>query len=177
MADVKCTICGKKFDKDIIQAVITKKYEKRKLYAHLSCCPQDHSYELVPLNKKKIEKQKYDKNLEELKHYIMKLYDEDYVYPRILNQIDKFKQKGFTPYGILMTLKYAYEIKNMDLDKARGGIGIVEYLYKDAHDYWITVETANKNNKNIKFDDKIVKVNIKYITPMQEQMKLFNMEE
>lgn len=170
---VICSICKEKFDRDLIQAVKTGK----RRYAHLSCCSQDHNYELVPLNENAIEQKKKDKDLAVLEEYIKSLFKDDWIYPRIKKQINKYvKEMGFTYYGILMALKYAYEIKQMDLEKAHGGIGIIEWIYKDSCQYWDLVEQSKESNKQVKLTNESNIVTVKYQEPQQMKIKLFDLE-
>lgn len=61
---------------------------------------------------------------------------------RLNAQITQFLKKGLTYQGIYLTLKYWYQIKRNDVDKANGGIGIVPYVYDDAKKYWNSVEPS-----------------------------------
>lgn len=92
-------------------------------------------------------------------------------------QINKYvKEMGFTYYGILMALKYAYEIKQMDLEKAHGGIGIIEWIYKDSCQYWDLVEQSKESNKQVKLTNESNIVTVKYQEPQQMKIKLFDLE-
>lgn len=46
------------------------------------------------------------------------------------------KKRGYTAKGIYFTIRYFYEVKKGDGEKANGGIGIVPFIYKDAANYW-----------------------------------------
>ena len=107
-------------------------------YAHTECAI------LHETNKTKEETDK--ENLEE---YIKKLFSLDFISPRIAKQLKTFREEYKYGYsGILKTLKYYYEIKNGDIEKANQGIGIVPYLYLEAYNYYKTIEDANKKNNN-----------------------------
>ena len=56
-------------------------------------------------------------------------------------------ENNYTYSGILKTLKYWFEIKKGDLEKANGGIGIVPYVYDDAFLYWRGIWEAREKNK------------------------------
>ena len=62
-------------------------------------------------------------------------------------QWDNYLQQGKRAKGIYLTLRYFYDIKKGDKNKANGGIGIVEYVYDEAGKYW--VEQQEKNEKII----------------------------
>ncbi len=53
------------------------------------------------------------------------------------SQRKKFiRENKCTNKGIYFTLKYFYEVKKNPWDKGHGGIGIVQYTYKEATEYW-----------------------------------------
>lgn len=45
-------------------------------------------------------------------------------------------------------LKYFYELKGNDIKKANGGIGIIPYVYSQAHDYYYSLWEAKQKNEN-----------------------------
>lgn len=56
------------------------------------------------------------------------------------------KDYNYTYSGILKTLIYFYNIQKNDISKSNGGIGIVPYVYQQAHDYYKELwETQQKN--------------------------------
>lgn len=52
--------------------------------------------------------------------------------------------KKMTPKGIYFALKYYYEVAHGDKEKAQGGIGIVQNIYRDAAQYWTDLETRKE---------------------------------
>lgn len=50
---------------------------------------------------------------------------------------------------MLQTLKYFYEVKGGDPEKAHETISIVPYCYKRAHDYYYDIWLAHQQNKDI----------------------------
>ena len=60
-------------------------------------------------------------------------------YVRWGQQISKFRREGYTDVGILLTLKYWFEIKQGDIAKANGGMGIVPFIYQDAQRYYHSI--------------------------------------
>ena len=130
---VICSKCGKRFDRDKIQAV--KSGARR--YAHYDCDP---SGEIVPLPQK-------DPDLIQLEDYIQKLLGEDYNPARVKKQIkDYVEEYNYTYSGILKSLVYFYEVKGNSKDKANGGIGIVPFVYKDAYNYYYDLFVAQNSN-------------------------------
>lgn len=95
----------------------------------------------------------------------MQLFGTEYVNPRIQTQIRKYiSENGFTYAGILMALKYFYEVRHGDIEKAHGGIGIVEYVYQDARNYYYDIWQAQQVNKGKQIDLYIPANNVKEIT-------------
>lgn len=135
--NVKCTVCGKVFDRDRIQAV--KSGARR--YAHYMCFPEG---ELVPLPNP------VDKDLVKLEEYIANLLGNSYNPARVKKQIKEFKtQYDYTYSGMLKTLIWFYEIKGNSKDKAQGGIGIIPFVYKDALNYYYSLYLAQLANESI----------------------------
>ena len=131
---VKCPYCQNMFDRDKVPFVQLP----NKRYAHTSCYNQEQS---------RLVKEDLDKMA--LESYIKKLFELDYVNPRILRQIKDFQENYHYSYnGIRQTLIYYFEIKKGDLSKANGGIGIVPYVYEEAKKYYEALYIAKEKNKN-----------------------------
>lgn len=129
---VKCYYCGKQFDRDKEEWV--KVTSNR--YAHKNCAISTEEI---------INQEEKDKH--ELEEYIIKLFNLDFVEPRIQKQIAKYREEyNYTYSGILKSLKYFYEIKGNSIEKANGGIGIVPYVYKRAFDYYYALWQAQQKN-------------------------------
>ena len=61
----------------------------------------------------------------------------------------RYKEElNFTYSGILNTLRYCYEVKGNSIEKANNSIGIVEYQYQNAYNYYYSIWLANQNNKD-----------------------------
>lgn len=136
---VKCPICGQTFNRDVEECV---PYGARR-YAHKSCSEEGPPPQ--PKVKKKVVK---NPDEEELKEYIKKLFNLNYVPPRAQKQINQYvKEYNFTYSGMRKCLYYFYEIKKNDIEKAHQGIGILPYIWQEAYDYFYQLETANKQNE------------------------------
>lgn len=144
--NVICKICGKTFDRDKISCALVS----ARRYAHLEC----------------IEKQKgvlSDKD--KLETYIKELFHIAYVSPKIQKQINNYvEQYKFTYSGILKTLIYYFEIRNGDISKANGGIGIVGYVYEEAKNYYRKIAEANNKNLDIQINNNDLEI---VITPKE----------
>ena len=133
---VKCSVCGKQFDRDKIQAV--KSGARR--YAHYSCKPDGEKVDLPQV----------DEDLLKLTNYAEQLLGKDYNAARVKKQIKDFKEEyNYSYSGMLKSLVYFYEIKGNSKEKANGGIGIVPFIYKDAYNYYLALFNANQANQNI----------------------------
>ncbi len=146
---VTCPICNKKFDRDKVECV-----KEGRRYLHVEC---------AQTTEERLSKE--EKNKLALNQYIMQLFGTEYVNPKIQAQIkDYVTNKGFTYNGILMSLKYFYEIKHGDIEKAHGRISIVEYIYQDAKNYYYDIWQAQQVNKGKQIDLYIPANNVKEIT-------------
>lgn len=119
--NVICLYCKKQFDADIEPFIKPNKTR----YAHVDCHEKASS-----------EKSQEDKDREALEEYIKHLFNTDIIDVKIRRQIKQYlTEYNYTYSGILFTLKYAFEIKHNDIEKANGGIGIVPWLYQEAFRY------------------------------------------
>lgn len=133
---VICSVCGKRFDRDSEQAV--KSGGRR--YAHYKCKPDG---ELVPLPAKQ-----ENEDLVKLKEYITKKYGDKARWPLINKQIKDFTAKGYSLSGILKSLVWFYDIKGNTVDNSNGGIGICDYCYQDAYNYYYNLFLAQTRNED-----------------------------
>lgn len=189
---VICCICGKRFDRDKIQAV---RLSARR-YAHYECS-QDG--ELVPLQKtsipsppknaleekikvKSVEQQpsaesEENKDLRKLTDYIEHLYGKGNVnWPLVMKQVQRFKTDyGYSYSGMLKSLIYFYEIKNNHAELSRG-VGIIPYTYKDAYNYYYSLFVAQSQNEQKNFEQITSKVREIVIKPpkIEKKQKMFN---
>ena len=147
-----CAICGKRFDRDKVQAV---RHNGRR-YSHAACEPDNK--DLVPL----VVKNEGDEKIAQLKGYINQIYGEKANWPLIMRQIKKFtSENGFSISGILKSLVWFYEVKHNKVNDSNGGIGIVEYCYKDAYNYYLAIYKANEANKDKQINTTVKEITIK----------------
>jgi hypothetical protein len=163
---VICPYCNEKFDRD--KQPFTMVGSRR--YAHPDCAT------MAELKKSQEEKDK-----QVLDEYIMKLFNLEYVEPKIRKYINKFvTEYKYTYSGIYKTLVYFYEIKGNSLDKANGNIGIVPYTYAEAYAYYYALDQAKKKNAEINISAYQPKVKVVSIQRPQRKIKkrkLFNFLE
>lgn len=150
-AYVKCYYCGEKFDRNSVDFV--KPTSNR--YAHISC----HEKAQYEMPKKVVKERKIEPDLLQLENYIKKLFNYTELPERVVRQIAKFRSSlGYSCNGILKSLIYFYEVKNNDLSKSNGGIGIVPYVYEDAYAYYYEIFCNSQQNKHIEEKDMEYKV-------------------
>lgn len=136
---VKCFYCGKTFDRDREPYVAVP--DKAKRYAHKQC--YQNTIELD-------EQTKRDKEI--LENYIKELFNWDTLPEKVVKQLKAYMTdttKNYTYSGIYKTLKYHYEIKHGQIEKANGGIGIVPYVYEEAKRYWYNIWLTRERNKEL----------------------------
>jgi hypothetical protein len=132
---VICPYCKLKFDADKEEYI--KPNSQR--YAHKKC------YEEACANQKKEETDR-DKVIE----YIRQLFGNQNINPRVWKQLKQYTEEyHYTYKGILNALIYAFEVRKNDVSKARGGVGIVPYVYQDANQYFTDIEKSNQKNEEI----------------------------
>lgn len=165
---VICTVCGKRFDRDRVQAVKTG----ARRYAHYKCAPDK---ELVPLLKKE-----EDPDLTKLKEYITEKYGDRAKWPLINKQIKKFTtDNGYSLSGILKSLVWFYDVKGNSVEGSNGGIGICEYCYQDAYNYYYNLFLAQNQNqdKDIpRIISKVKEVEIP-LPKIVEKKRFFNLDD
>ena len=163
---VICSICGKRFDRDKIQAV--KSGARR--YAHQSCKPDG---ELVPLPQ-------VDPDLINLMDCIKEIYGDKANYALIKKQIKQYQEENnYSLSGIQKSLIYFYKVKGNSLDKSGGGIGIVPFVYKDAYNYYYSLFVAQSQNENKNLQQITSKIKEIIIKPpkIKKKIRLFNLGE
>ena len=122
------------FDRD---KVPFKQISERR-YAHITCA-------LAAEN----EKSQAEKDKEDLEKYIKELLGEVYISPRVRKQMNGYVDEyNFTYSGMKKALVYFYEVKGNDRTKAKGGIGIIPYVYRDAYNYYYSLWLAIQKNEH-----------------------------
>lgn len=158
---VKCLYCSQTFDREKTDFV---KIGNR--YAHRLC-------EQKELEKKKI--------IQEVHQKMKGLCGATYSKNKIDKQIKNLLKDGKTEIGILRTLEYWYDEKHQDPERANGGIGIVDYVYGEAQDFFFRKEQNQSRyvNQDIKSFLKPDVVNVK-IKPQAikkpKRIKLFDLQ-
>lgn len=158
---VKCPGCGLFFKRDEEENLLIKgRYWHRRCYEEKQ--QKDGASAQAIIN---------------LEDYICKLFSMDYVNAKIRQQIKTMvEQYHYTYSGIQGTLVYFFEIKKNSLEKAKGGIGIVPYVYDEAKKYYETIFYAQQLNKDKDINSFISEERI-IIIPSPEAPKRSKMKE
>lgn len=152
---VQCVYCQKKFDRDKEKFQVVS----NRRYAHIGCNKPIITQDTVGAGT--------------IKTYAGQLLRGTANFSLIAKQTKDFVARGLSHYGIYMTLKYWYEVKNNPIEKAKGGIGIVPYVYDEAKEYW-------SKNKSIE-DIRVPKIEVEHVVikrkPKKDLLKLLLGEE
>lgn len=133
----KCPICDVSFDRDKEEHV---HYGGR--YYHKEC------YRNAIEDKDK------------LYAYLKELYGTNLNMALVNKQIKgMIDDQGYTYSGILGTMVYAFEIKNLDKTRSRG-VGIVPYLYVEARNHFMKIALAKQVNENVEIKKVVESVEI-----------------
>lgn len=166
---VKCAVCGKQFDRDLIQAV---KYSARR-YAHQECYPEG---ELVPLPPKK-PKSEDEVEMTLLKDTIKEIFGDKANWATCQKQIKNFRAEPycFTLSGIRKSLVYFYQIEKNSIEKSNGNIAIVPYVYKDAYNYFYELFLLEQNAQQLEVKEEVEKEIIISPPKPKKRLKLFKL--
>lgn len=161
---VKCKYCGIQFDRNAEPFVAVG----GRRYAHKACA-EKHDEGLS----------QEERNYAELEAYIKELFQESYLNAKVKAQIKNFKKEyNYTYSGMLKTLKWWYQIKGNSVDLARGGVGIIPYVYNEALNYYYTLFLAQNANKDLtEFRPKVQEIEISSPRVRVKKQKLFNLGE
>ena len=163
---VICPYCNQRFDRDKEAFVMAS----ARRYAHPACAKKHDE-----------EKSQEQRDLEALEKYIMQLFDEPYVNAKAKRQINEFKKNyNYTYSGMLKSLIFWFEIKGNSIEKANGGIGIIPFIYQQAHDYYYSLYLAKLANQEKNIEEYKPKVkHIEIYAPINEpkKIKLFNLDD
>lgn len=164
-AIVKCLYCGQSFDRNSEPCA----KPKGNRYAHQSCYEKHMS-----------SMSQEERDYEELIEYIKHLLGDD-INPRVWKQLKEYKEVYKYSYsGILKTLKWWYELKGNDVEKANGAIGIVPYVYQQACAYYYALYLAQVANADKDIEHLQVTVREFVIEPPQRivrPLRLFNLDD
>lgn len=156
---VKCPGCNEEFSRDETEDYVHVKNR----YWHTKC-----------YNKKK-EPEEYRQKIHE---YCKNKYKSQYSQRRISQQINEMVQDGKDIPSIYRALVYWYEIKNGDVEKSRGSIRIINYIYDEAMEYYTKKWERDKLQAEALRQSLNLETNTFYISPTPiekpKRVKLFD---
>lgn len=134
MHEVQCRLCKERFDTETEEAVLIGK----KSYYHKKC------YDIW-ISQKGNARAELDENFwkEAMIDFLYRDVGMSGMnFMKINNQWNRFvaKKENMTPKGIYFAVRYFYEVKKGNVEKALGGIGIVPSIYKESAQYWTDLE-------------------------------------
>lgn len=150
---VKCRFCGAEIEKEIAYQDTTRK--------SFYFCSNEHFIEYEQKHDKKIVKSKNptktqatSDDYKELIDYIYALYDKK-IPSFVFKQINDMVKRGIKPLtykGIELSLRYWVDTLEKGFDRDNG-VGIVDYVYSDAEQFWKDKQRIKKASKNMKNDN------------------------
>ena len=133
-----CRACGQKFDTEQLS---NNEWimPKQKWYFHTKCYTdwRDNGTNV------KVNDKPNEWFFEHLKEYLYQDLKMSVDFSKMTSQWNHFlksKSPKMTAKGIYFTMRYFYDIRRGDPEKAQGGIGIVPNIYKEATEYWAKKE-------------------------------------
>ncbi len=150
---VTCRICKEKFDAKEEERATIWIMPSKNCYYHKDC------YDNWKGASKDINLKKNDEIwIDYIWDYISRDLKKSYDYQKANSQRKNFiNSKGYTNKGIFFALRYAYEIKKINIDKSNGGIGIVPYVYQESILYWSTMQ-RNQKDLLLKIEEQMEKL-------------------
>lgn len=156
---VKCKICGQQFDRDKEECVEMG----GRRWAHKNCA---ENIDMLP----KKEKPKNEQII--FTDALKDIFGNSADYPSAIKLAKKYMEEfGFTFSGMAKTLRYFYQVQNNPIDKSKGTIGIIPYVYEDARKYYYSIFLAQERNKNILISNKTITINTKRPTAPYDRRK------
>lgn len=141
--NVMCRCCKQRFNANPEDEGITWLMPSKNFYYHFQCY-NDWVKKKNDVHTQADEDLWFDAVWQFLKKNLKIINGGDNDYIKIKKQWNSYLSKGFTPKGIYFSVLYFYTIKKGDPSKAKGGIGIVPFIYKEATDYWVAKEIKER---------------------------------
>lgn len=139
---VKCVYCEKTINRDVDDFVQTP----QKRYAHTECASQQE----VDREQRK-----------QLEQVVVELLGENINFGMLNKQIKTYQDEyRFTISGILGTLYYIANVKQLSFNKSQG-IGLVPFYYSEAKIYWNRIKNAKDSSDGVEIQNKQRQIYIK----------------
>lgn len=137
---VHCRLCKKEIDRNVEKENIDWIMRSRGWYYHKSC------YEDWISKKNDIHTNGIDEELwkDAAYQYLHRGLRIDVDFNKFNSQWKNYLKQGKTPKGIYFSLRYFYEVKREDPSKSQNGIGIINFIYSEAGEYWVERERRER---------------------------------
>ncbi len=140
-----CRICKQILDTEALQEGVDWVQPQPKWYYHTSCY-NDYAKTAKKLLEKDLDiEMEATWWLDAVWQYFKKERHVLLDFKKLKSQWENFIKKGYTPKGIYFSVRYFYEVQNGDISKAKGGIGIVPFIYNEATAYWARRDIEDKD--------------------------------
>ena len=160
---VKCPICGKIFDRDIVECVQIA----ARRYAHKTCINQDE---------KNLTQDVVDKD--NFYQCIKQIYGKDYNYQLINHQAEEYIQLyNYTWTGMEKALRWFYILNQGSIEDSHGGVGIIPYIYDEAKQYYYELYLTQEKNKEKELRPEVVSFSIQSPRSWQRPPQLLDLGE
>ena len=92
-------------------------------------------------------------------------------FSRFTKMWNAYLKQGFKAKGMYYALRYFYDIKKNDPEKANHSIGIIPYCYEDARNYWSEIEVAQPGTMEKIIEQQLAIQNLPKISVKKSQKK------
>lgn len=154
---VKCRVCGETFIRELTDYV----KDGTNRYSHRACVEKRGAEAQAEVQ---AETQVYD--------YLKKIFKLQATIPTLHWQIQKFLQSGYTYQGIYKALTYWFDVKHNKPNLTDPNIGIVPYIYNEAHNFYADLLLAQAKNDAVPIIQEQETVWEVHIPPPQRHPKI-----
>lgn len=144
-----------------------------------NCKEKYYKEELKEHGSKRLCKTCYTEQLEmeKLRAYICKLYDMEYVTPKLQKQINDFVNLYcYKPKAIKMIIEYAIKVEKFEIDKSLESLTFVNYFRHNAIKYYTDKKEIMKSVKNAKKPELVIAYDSDSKTRPEIRKKTFDIE-
>lgn len=127
----QCRSCKQPINTEVLEFGIDYVMPKKGVYYHASCYEKKNKIALSTDNK-----ETNDVWLDALYRYMRYDLCQEINYPKLQGQWNSYLNNKMTAKGIYYAVRYMYDIKKLNPDKAEGGIGLVPSIYEESSNYW-----------------------------------------
>ena len=169
-----CRICGQTIDekKEIKDVDWMLRPGRERSYVHVKCyetserCLQER--ELVNNKELKMNNNSWK---DAIVQYFERVLHISIDFSRFTKMWNSYLKQGFKAKGMYYALRYFYDVKKNDPEKANHSIGIIPYCYEDARNYWSEIEVAQPGTMEKIIEQQLAIQNLPKISVKKSQKK------